>query len=140
MSTFPLAGLLRLRRLKEDLAAAEVGDARSRASRLAAQRHQLIGALSDHDTGTRDVSAVAALAAARSAAAVMLADLDALRAAQDRAVALAEGEHRRALQDTAAVEKLEERHGQRQRVLDLRAEQGVLDELAGRARREGEQG
>jgi flagellar FliJ protein len=138
MAVFPLAGLLRLRRLKEDLAAAEVGNARSRASRLAAQRHQLIVTLPEADPEKRDVSAVAALAASRAAAATMLGDLEALRVEHDRAVAVAEGEHRRARQETAAVEKLEERHGERQRALDLRAEQHVLDELAGRAAAAGE--
>ena len=137
MAAFALAALLRLRRLKEDQAAAEVGRARSRASSLAAKRHQLIDTLSDHGHDAADVRGIAALSAARASAATMLADLEGLRRAQEQAVAEAEAEHRSARRAAAAVQKLEERHDEQQRVLGLHAEQTVLDELAGRTAADG---
>ncbi|HEY8320040.1 MAG TPA: flagellar export protein FliJ [Amnibacterium sp.] len=135
MAVFSLAGLLRLRRLREDQAAAEVGHARSRASEIASQRHQLIDSLSDHGHEARDVRGIAAISAARASTSTMLADLEALHIAQAQIVADAEARHRDARRGTLSVEKLEERHDEATRVEDLRAEQAVLDELAGRARR-----
>jgi flagellar FliJ protein len=132
MATFPLAALLRLRRLREDQAAASVGRARSRASQLAAQRGRLIDTLSDRDSDTTDIRGIAAMAAARASAAVMLSDLEGLRQAQERAVDEAEGEHRTARREAAVVQKLEERHGEQERARELSAEQAALDELAGR--------
>jgi flagellar FliJ protein len=134
MAVFSLAGLLRLRRLKEDQAAAEVGRARSRASEIAADRHQLIGTLSDHGHEARDVRGIAAISAARASTSTMLADLEGLRRTQEEIVARAEAEHRAARRATLSVEKLEERHDVATRAEELRAEQAVLDELAGQAR------
>ncbi len=134
MAAFGLASLLRLRRLKEDQAAVEVGAARSRASELAAERHQLISTLSDHGHDARDVRGIAAISAARASTSTMLADLEALRVHQERVVAEAEEAHRAARRATLSIEKLEERHGAAARAEELRAEQNVLDELAGRTR------
>lgn len=134
MAVFSLAGLLRLRRLREDQAAAEVGRARSRASEIAAQRHQLIDNLSDHGHEARDVRGIAAISAARASTSTMLADLEALHVAQADVVAEAEARHRAARRDTLTVEKLEERHDAAARAEELRTEQAALDELAGRAR------
>jgi flagellar FliJ protein len=132
MAAFPLAALLRLRRLREDQTAAEVGRARSRASELAARRHQLIDTLSDHTADSTDVRGIAALSAARASAATMLADLEALRVAQAQAVVEAEAGHRAARRAAAVVQKLEDRHGEQERTQELAREQAVLDELAGR--------
>jgi flagellar FliJ protein len=134
MALFSLAGLLRLRRLKEDQAAAEVGRARSRASEIAAERHQLIGALSDRGHDARDVRGIAAISAARASTSTMLADLEGLRRTQEEILARAEAEHRAARRATLSVEKLEERHVVQARADELRVEQGVLDELAGQSR------
>jgi flagellar FliJ protein len=134
MAVFSLAGLLRLRRLREGQAAGDVGRARSRASEIAAQRHQLIGALSDHGHEARDVRGIAAISAARASTSTMLADLEALHAAQAEVVARAEEAYRAARRDTLSVEKLEERHDAESRAEDLRAEQRAIDELAGRTR------
>ncbi|MGN6742208.1 MAG: flagellar FliJ family protein [Amnibacterium sp.] len=134
MAVFSLAGLLRLRRLREDQAAAEVGRARSRASEIASQRHQLIDTLSDPEHEARDVRGIAASSAARASTSTMLADLEALHVAQAEVVAEAEARHRAARRDTLSFEKLEERHEAAARSDELRAEQAALDELAGRAR------
>jgi len=134
MAVFSLAGLLRLRRLREDQAAAEVGRARSRASELAADRHQLIDSLSDHGHEARDVRGIAAISAARASTSTMLADLEGLRRTQEEIVARAEAEHIAARRATLSVEKLEERHEVEARGEELRTEQALLDELAGQAR------
>lgn len=137
MAEFSLAGLLRLRRLREEAARSQVSSARSRASELAAERHQLIDTLSDHGHEARDVRGIAAISAARASSAGMLTELEGLRAAQRRLVEDAEQSHRVARRETRALEKLEERHAAGERTAALRAEQVVLDELAlrGRGRR-----
>jgi flagellar FliJ protein len=134
MAGFSLAALLRLKRLQEDQAANEVGHARSRASELAAQRHQLIDRLSDHGHDARDVRGIAAISAARASTSVMLADLEALRITLERSVEAAEAAHQAARRDTRMLEKLEERAVEADRVEALRLEQLALDELAARAR------
>jgi flagellar protein FliJ len=108
--------------------------ARSRASELAQERHQLIDQLDDHAHEAKDVRGIHALSAARASTSTMLADLEALSLTQRRLVADTEGAHRDARRDVRAVEKLEEKHHEQQRGEELRAEQTILDELAARAR------
>jgi flagellar FliJ protein len=134
MAVFGLAGLLRIRRLKEERAAYEITRARSRASELAADRHQLLDQLDDHAHEARTVRGMHALSAARASTSTMLADLEALAITQRRLVSEAEEQHRAARREVRTVEKLEEKHDAAQREAALRAEQTVLDELAGRAR------
>jgi len=139
MAAFSLAALLRLRRVTEDRAAVDVAAARSRASEIASQRHRLIDTLADHGHDARDVRGIAAISAARASTSTMLADLEALHAQQAEVVAAAEARYRDARRGTLSIEKLEERHDEAVRLEELRAEQAVLDELAGR-RRPGEPG
>lgn len=134
MAVFSLAGLLRVRRLKEERAAHEMVRARSRAAELAHERHELLDQLTDHGHDARDVRGIAAISAARASTSTMLADLEALRMAQEQAVAEAEERHRAAKREVRTVEKLEERHDEVTRVEAQRVEQSVLDELAARAR------
>lgn len=135
MAVFGLAGLLRIRRLKEERAAHELVRARSRAAELAHERHELIDQLSDHGHDARDVRGIAAISAARASTSTMLADLEALAMSQRRAVDGAETLHRAARREVRTVEKLEERHVDAARADEQRAEQTALDELAARARR-----
>lgn len=134
MAAFSLAGLLRIRRLKEDRAAYEMQRARSRASELAQERHQLLEALDDHGHDSASVRHIAALSAARASTSSLLADLEALSQTQRRVVADTEEQYRAARRDVRTVEKLEEKHAVQERETDLRDEQKVLDELAGRVR------
>jgi flagellar protein FliJ len=134
MAGFSLAALLRLKQLREDQAANEMGHARSRASELASQRHQLIDRLSDHGHDARDVRGIAAISAARASTSMMLTELEALRITLERSVETAEAAHRAARRDTRMLEKLEERSAEADRVEELRVEQLALDELAARAR------
>jgi flagellar protein FliJ len=132
---FDLSGLLRLRRLKEDQAKGEVSRSRSRASDLAAERHQLIDTLSDRGHDSPGVRGIAAIAAARASTSSLLADLEAMEIDQARRVAEADAAYHAAHRDTRTLEKLEERHDETERAKDLRDEQIVLDELAARTRR-----
>jgi len=134
MAVFGLAGLLRIRRLKEERAAHEMVRARSRASELAQERHQLLDQLEDHAHEAKDVRGIHALSAARASTSTMLSDLEALSLTQYRLVADAEEAHRTARREVRTVEKLEEKHDEAQRETELRAEQTILDELASRAR------
>jgi flagellar FliJ protein len=134
MAVFGLAGLLRIRRLKEERAAHEMVRARSRASELATERHQLIDQLQDHAHEAKDVRGIHALSAARASTSTMLSDLEALSLTQRRLVADAEDAHREARREVRTVEKLEEKHDVAQRETELREEQTILDELASRAR------
>jgi flagellar FliJ protein len=134
MAVFGLAGLLRIRRLKEERAAHEMVRARSRASELALERHQLLDQLEDHAHEAKDVRGIHALSAARASTSTMLSDLEALSLTQRRLVADAEDAHRLARREVRTVEKLEEKHDVAQRETELRAEQTILDELASRAR------
>lgn len=134
MAVFGLAGLLRIRRLKEERAAHEMVRARSRASELADERHQLLDQLVDHSHDARSVRGIHALSAARASTSTMLADLEALAITERRLLAEAEEAHRVARREVRTVEKLEEKHDLEEREADLRAEQTVLDELAARTR------
>jgi flagellar FliJ protein len=134
MAVFGLAGLLRIRRLKEERAAYEMVRARSRASELASERHQLLDQLEDHAHEARDVRGIHALSAARASTSGMLSELEALSLTQRRLVAEAETAHGAARRDVRAVEKLEEKHVVEEREIELRSEQTILDELAARAR------
>jgi flagellar FliJ protein len=132
---FDLSGLLRLRRLKEDQAKGEVSRSRSRASDLAAERHQLLDTLSDRGHDAPGVRGILAIAAARASTSSLLADLEAMEIAQARHVAEAEAVYYAAHRDTKTIEKLEERHDEAERAKELRDEQSVLDELAARTRK-----
>ena len=137
MNRFGLAGLLRLRSLREDQAAAvlgaaerDVADARDRARDT---DERLSGAML---TGSVDSATFLAAAASRLSLSSLLVE-DTQRLADARSVA---AERRdawsHARQEERAVELLEEHHEERERAAELRAEQLVLDEVAGRRHEE----
>lgn len=131
--SFPLAGLLRVRALAEERAAAELAAAR-RAERAAAERaretrERLTGStLPDVADGLAFRASVASRA---SLVALLEEQGDQVVAAQ------AHSDERTdvwvaARRDARAVERLEERHDATVRAEELHAEQVVLDEVAGR--------
>ncbi len=140
MPDFSLSGLLRLRRRQEDQAAGHLLRARSRASELAAQRTGVRDAMLEQPDEAGSIETLHAIAAARASSSSMLADLQTLQLEQDAEVELARAAHEKARAARMALEKLEKRYAEEQASADLRAEQAVLDELAGRpssrARRE----
>ncbi|MCU1570971.1 MAG: hypothetical protein JWR33_1712 [Naasia sp.] len=135
MAEFNLAGLLRLRRRQENEAAGGLLRARSRASELAAQRTGVRDALLDQTDAPASIESVHAISAARASTSSMLADLHSLEREQGAEVDRAATSHAAARARRIALEKLEERHAAARATEVLRAEQLVLDELAGRPRR-----
>jgi len=132
MSTFRLAGLLRLRRLQEDAVRAEL--ARTRATELARRRdvQRVRGLLGESSVDAASVDAVQSIAAARASSSSMLGELDALLQQDRDAVIAVEAAHAEAKTRTTQLDKLQVRHDARERRADLRAEQTGLDEHAGR--------
>lgn len=131
---FSLAGLLRLRRLEEDQAAAVLG--------VAASRHAGIVARADHalaevDQMVSDVDSLDVLhtvAAARAASTAMLAELQALTQSAAVERDAAERRFQSARARTLGLEKLEMRHAAIAHAAELSAEQVLLDELGATSR------
>jgi flagellar FliJ protein len=131
---FSLAGLLRLRRLEEDQAAAVFGAAVSRHAGFTARTER---ALTELDRLPAEVDGLAVLhtaAAARAASSAMLTELHALSDAAAAQRDAAERDLGLARARTLGLEKLEARHGAAVQAAELAAEQVVLDELGSRAR------
>ena len=137
MSRFTLAGLLRLRGLQEDQAAAALGAA-ERESRAAEDRaRRTADRLSGMQLPTEVDGAtwLAAAASRLSLSSLLTEDTDRLSVARSAALERrTEWSHAR--QDERSVELLEEHHEERERAADLRTEQLVLDEVAGRRTQE----
>lgn len=127
---FPLAGLLRLRRMQEDQAASGLARAHSRSQSARERRAAARTELQDSGGAVGSSSALLAIAAARASSQSMLADLDALAAATESELAAARAEYTEARRQAVGLEKLELRHGAELAVAELRSEQGVLDEIA----------
>jgi flagellar protein FliJ len=138
MKPFSLAGLLRLRRLQEDQAAASLAHARrtvrDTSARIAAAHAELASA--DAKIATADE--LWAIAATRSSSASMLAELTELERVQAQEVERRAAAHTDAARAARGIEKLETKHAVAARTEDLRVEQLALDELAGRGRGEDE--
>ena len=135
MNRFGLAGLLRLRGLREDTAAALLGAAEREAA--AAQQRARVTAERLSGAGLPDgvdsASFLAAAASRLSLSSLLVEDTERLQAARSVAADRRDAwSHAR--QEERAVELLEEHHEERERAAELRAEQVVLDEVAGRRR------
>ncbi|MEP7793287.1 flagellar export protein FliJ [Sanguibacter sp. 25GB23B1] len=125
MSAFRLSGLMRFRKLQEDQAAADLASAR----RAAATRDLTIHEFQT-DLGVAVFRAsVASRAALRSFATEASVAVEvAATEVQQRELAWSDARKR-----SVPLEKLSERHAERESVEDLRVEQLALDEIAGRA-------
>lgn len=132
---FRLAGLLRFRKLQEDQAAADLAVAHAARRAAAARQARAQNGLADHgfdpveDNGAW-LSTVATRAALRglaseAGAATELAGIEVARREE------AWSQTRRQL---VPLEKLAEKHTEREAVEDLRQEQVALDEIASRTR------
>ncbi|HEY0118547.1 MAG TPA: flagellar export protein FliJ [Cellulomonas sp.] len=138
MSRFTLAGLLRLRGLREDEAAAALGAAERAAAAADMRARHTAERLSGTDlpSAVDGATFLAAAAGRLSLSWLLIEDTDRVHVA--RAVAVERRtEWSRTRQEERAVERLEEHHEERERAQDLRAEQVVLDEVAGRRKQEG---
>ncbi|MFW0771133.1 flagellar FliJ family protein [Arthrobacter koreensis] len=130
---FPLAGLLRLRRLQQDSAAGTLAAANADLRRAAEARIEAYGSLAATPLEAADAATLNAIAAARASSRSMLADLLASEQLKDAAVNTAQAEFQAARARSVGLEKLQAKHSDAVAVEDLRTEQNVLDELAGTA-------
>lgn len=130
---FPLAGLLRLRRLQQDSAAGTLAAANADLRRAAEARIEAYGSLAATPLEAADAATLNAIAAARASSRSMLADLLASEQLKNAAVNTAQAEFQAARARSVGLEKLEAKHSDAVAVEDLRTEQNVLDELAGTA-------
>jgi len=130
MKPFSLLGLLRLRKLQEDRAAASLAVARRSQRDTAARIAHAHARLASVDASVATSDELFAIAATRSSSASMLADLTELERRQADEVAVLAEAHADAVRASRSIEKLEERHAVEQAAAEVAAEQRVLDELA----------
>ena len=125
---FPLAAVLRVRTVQQDLAAADVARSRAAAAQADAVAHSLAAALQSHERpgSAGSVWSAASAVGLALAADAEQADLRARAAHQDVAASLARWADARA--DRRGVERLSERHTALVAAADARAEQRALDE------------
>lgn len=128
--TFPLAGLLGLRRLEEEEAAAALSAANSRAGALQARRDATLQGLGSSASNAADATALRMAAFARATSRSMLSDLAALSALAETETARAQEDFQAARARTVGLEKLEGKHAAATVAAELHAEQIVLDEIA----------
>ena len=133
MSKFSLGGLLRLRGLQEDQAAAALGEEERQVAAADERARRMAERLSGVDLPSQvDGTTFLAAAASRLSLSSLLTE-ETERLVEARSVATerrADWSHARQAERT--VERLAEHHEERERQADLRAEQLVLDEVAGR--------
>lgn len=130
---FPLAGLLRVRTILQDRAAADLADAH-RARNVARDRaRDTAQALGDTMPPEHcDPATWQAVVAGRLSLSALLVEREQDFAAAGQVVTQRTAAWADARQDTRAVERLEERHDEAVAFEEARAEQIVLDEVAGR--------
>ncbi len=128
--SFPLAGLLRLRRMEEEQAAGSLSDANARTSALRARKSVLHLDLERTVSEAATAEALQLAAIARASARSMLADLQTATAEQESETLRAEVAFRDARTHSVGLEKLENKHSNAVAAEDLRVEQRALDEVA----------
>ncbi|MFI2753207.1 flagellar export protein FliJ [Cellulomonas sp. P22] len=132
---FRLAGLLRLRTLAEDQAAVELARAVRQRDAAEDRRHETETVLGSASLPARsDELHWRAAVASRAALSGLLVEHSHAVVAAQAVVVDSEGLWSQARTATRTLEKLEERHDTEVRAEEARAEQAVLDEVAGRMR------
>lgn len=127
---FRLAGLLRLRKLQEDQAAAALARANARRKDHRALMAQTRGTLEDTPGEVSSATALRSAAAARSVSRHLLADLAALNTSVEDEVRSAQAVLVEAKTASSALEKLAEKHAGEEMDRELHEEQLFLDELS----------
>lgn len=130
---FALGGLLRLRRLEQDQAAGGLAAANAGTRESAAREAAARSVLSESTVAAGSLGAMHGIAAARASSRSMVAELSAVTAERRRRAEEAQQEYSAARKNTLSLEKLAFRHSEAEALLELQAEQIVLDELAGTA-------
>ena len=133
--SFALAGLLRVRAIQQDQAAAELAEAHRRegaARRRAVDTAHALGSTVPSDSG--DVASWHATISARLALSALLIEHTAAQDAAEAVTVSRTADWAAARGRTRSVERLAERHAAKVQVEEDRAEQLLLDEGAGRQR------
>lgn len=131
---FPLAGLLRLRRLQEDTAASELAGANRRVKDGRVVQSRARHALEGFTEQPTDVTTLRAIASARASTSAMLGELTAAVELHEADAEAAASVFYDARAKTVSLEKLDARHTVIAAAEDLRAEQIVIDEIASGSR------
>ncbi len=135
--TFRLAGLLRLRRLEEERAAAALATANSVTRAEEAHREELTMRLSGASFPRRaDESQWLAAAAGRASLAGLVLEAETAVAVAARRAEIASDDWMSARGRVAMLDKLADRHALAVRLAEDAAEQALLDEVAVRRRKE----
>lgn len=132
---FRLAGLLRVRALQEEQAAARLAEANAdklRAIQRRAETERMLAV--EGFMGDLDPAGWHAAVASRSALSVLSADAASAVAAAEEVVEERTDEWSEARTRTRTLDRLAQRHRDEVEAEDLRAEQAHLDEVAARAR------
>ena len=130
---YRLAGLLRLRKLEEDRAAADLAAANTRRREALARQSLSDGALADHDFDpVSQVGAWRCAVAIRASLRGLAVEASAASALAATEVDQSEMAWADARRRAVPLEKLAERHDEAERIEDLRLEQIALDEIASR--------
>ena len=132
MAAFSLTALLRLRRLQQDRAAADVSLSRARAAELASRRRFAQNSLATLMSSDGSSERLRWTAAARAASSSTLGDLQALASETDEQVEEADAQFAETRARTITLEKLEARHDAAELSESLRQEQISLDEISSR--------
>ena len=130
--SFGLAGLKRLRDLKEAGAAGTLAAANAELNRGRNQTQLALETMSDSAEQVATGADLLAIAAARASNRSMLTEMQANLVALQHTAEQAEDEHREARRNAVIVEKLEQRHEVAAARAELTAEQARLDEAAQR--------
>lgn len=128
MKPFRLAGLLRVRQLQEQLAAADLAAANRTAEDVRVRSHRIRASMAGAEA--QDGSVLAAVTAARANAQFMLAELATLSDRVDADRAAAHTAYSAARTDARTLEKLQRNHDAAAMAEALRVEQAALDEIA----------
>jgi flagellar FliJ protein len=129
-NAFPLAGLLRLRKLQEDKSAAALAAARGRAEDVRRRSRRMREVLGADSTTATSIEHVVAIAAARASTSSMLSELEALGRSTDDEEARTLADHQESRRRALTLEKLQEKHDAAAQAERGVEEQRVLDELA----------
>lgn len=127
---FSLLGLLRVRTVQQEEAAAAAAEAVRRVHSVKVRRQAVVDDLSASGDSPASPAVLMAISAARSSSRGQLAELDALIALAETDVVAANASLAAARARTVPLEKMQDRHVSHVFAEELRAEQGALDEIA----------
>ncbi len=130
MTTFPLAGLLRVRGAQERVAAESLSRATAERARAERAADDAQASLNDLRAQIDDSRTLMAMAAARAAGRSALSDLQALAELRRDEEADAQSAHIEARRELKGLERLEAGHRVASARAELAAEQSAIDEMA----------